>query len=171
VQKVFTFAAVADQGKVTPRTRLVVPGKMEIDGFDINDDWEHGRIRLTATGAIAKSSNLATIRASRRISEEQLGAYLRAFGSGEPTGPRLAGGVARHPGRPGGLDRRPGGDRGLRPGVSVTALQMAAGVSAIANGGQYIAPTLVSDTPSPTVRSRGRRPLTRRVISAARRAR
>jgi cell division protein FtsI (penicillin-binding protein 3) len=167
VQKVFTFAAVADQGKVTPRTRLVVPGKMEIDSFDINDDWEHGRIRLTATGAIAKSSNLATIRTSRRISEEQLGGYLRSFGLGELTGigwPGESRGILADPAT---WTDAQAATIAFGQGVSVTALQMAAGVSAIANGGEYIAPTLVSGYTQPDGSfEEAAAPLTRQVISA-----
>jgi len=144
VQKVLTFAAVADQGQITPFTRLRVPGAIHIDGFELNDDWAHGTIGLTATGAIAKSSNLATIGASRRISREQLAAYLRDFGLGSATGVEL-------PGESNGIlaphddwSDAQAATIAFGQGLSVTAMQMAAAVAAIANDGEYIAPTLVA---------------------------
>jgi cell division protein FtsI (penicillin-binding protein 3) len=166
VQKVFTFAAMADQGEVTPRTRFTVPGELHVDGYEINDDWEHGSIRLTATGALAKSSNIATILASRRITEEQLGGYLRDFGLGQKTGIGLPGESNGILAAPDTWSSAQAATVAFGQGLSVTALQMAAGVSAIANGGEYIAPTLVSGygQPDGSVEDAAA-PLTRRVVS------
>ena len=149
VQKLLTFAALADQGLVTPRTRLKVPGSLRFDGHTVNDYWRHGTIRLTATGVLSKSSNLGTITAARGLRADRLEPYLRGFGLGAETGLGL-----------------PGESRGiLAPastwtdigratilfgqGLSVTAVQMAAAVNAIANDGVYVAPTLVRGTISP----------------------
>lgn len=166
VQKIFTFAAVADQGKVRPRTRFVVPPAIHVDGFEINDHDDHGTIRLTATGAIAKSSNLATIRASRRIEREQLHEYVRAFGLGEKTGIGLPGESSGILDDPQNWSDAQAATIAFGQGLSVTALQMAAGVSAIANGGQYIAPTVVSGygQPDGSVQDAAP-PLIRRVVS------
>lgn len=166
VEKILTFAALSDAGQVTPRTKIKVPGALWIDGHEVNDDWSHGMIRLTATGVLAKSSNLGTVLASRRVSDETLYDYLRNFGLGDTTGVGL-----------------PGESRGLLPvpsiwadishatiafgqGLSVTVVQMAAAVAAVANGGTYIQPSLVSGfveadgsvTPAPE-------PATHRVVS------
>jgi len=166
VQKVLTFAALADAGQVTPRTRIKVPGALWIDGHEVNDHWEHGALRLTAAGAVAKSSNLGTVLASKRISDEQLHAYLRAFGLGEPTGVGL-------PGESGGILPPPQGWGDIHhatisfgQGLSVTVLQMAAAVATIANGGTYVQPTLVSGFVQPDGSTvPGPTPKTHRVIS------
>jgi cell division protein FtsI (penicillin-binding protein 3) len=141
---VLTFAALADAGEVTPRTRIAVPGALWIDGHEVNDNWPHGLLRLTAAGVIAKSSNLGTVLASRRISDELLYDYLRSFGLGEPTGVGL-------PGESGGILPPPQGWADINhatiafgQGLSVTVLQMAAAVGAVANGGTYVQPSLVS---------------------------
>ncbi len=145
VQKILTFAALLDAGLVLPTTRLVVPGVIEKDGFDIRDyDDRTERARMTATGALALSSNLGTIVAAEQMPDEQLAEYLRSFGLGEPTGVGL-------PGESGGIlaDPQTWGDAKratvtFGQGLSVTALQMTAAVAAIANDGEYVAPQLVS---------------------------
>ena len=38
-------------GKITPRTRLRVPGVIDSQGEPIHDYWDHGDIHLTAAGA------------------------------------------------------------------------------------------------------------------------
>ncbi len=144
VEKVLTFSALVDAGQVTPSTRIKVPGSLWIDGYEVNDDWLHGTIHLTATGVVAKSSNLGTVLASRRISDARLASYLRGFGLGRPTGVGL-------PGESGGI-LPPAQDWAdinsatiaFGQGLSVTVLQMAAAVGTIANGGTYVQPTLVS---------------------------
>uniref|UniRef100_A0A6J4L0X6 Cell division protein FtsI [Peptidoglycan synthetase] n=1 Tax=uncultured Nocardioidaceae bacterium TaxID=253824 RepID=A0A6J4L0X6_9ACTN len=166
VQKVLTFAAVADQGKVTPRTRFTVPGALHVDGYEINDVTEHGTIRLTATGAIAKSSNIATILASRRISRDQLGSYLSGFGLGQETGIPLPGESAGILAPADTWSDAQAATVAFGQSLSVTALQMTAAVGAIANGGEYIAPTLVSGFGQPDGSvEEAPAPLTRRVVS------
>jgi cell division protein FtsI (penicillin-binding protein 3) len=144
VEKVLTYSAVADAGEVTPRTRIKVPGAYHVDGYEINDDWSHGTIRLTATGAIAKSSNLAAILVSQRISARELHGYLESFGLGERTGIGL-------PGESAGIlaDYRDWSDSqhatiAFGQGLSVTAIQMAAALATVANDGVYVEPTLVT---------------------------
>ncbi|CAN5836080.1 cell division protein FtsI [soil metagenome] len=175
VQKLMTFAALLDREQVTPRTRLRVPGEMTIDGFTVGDWWEHGAIRLTATGVISQSSNLGTIRAAKGLRGSDLESYLRDFGLGEPTGIGL-----------------PGESRGiLAPadtwsditranilfgqGLSVTAVQMAAAVNTVANDGVYVAPTLVGGrvaadgTVTPAAEPERRRVVSRRAAKALQR--
>jgi cell division protein FtsI (penicillin-binding protein 3) len=144
VEKVLTYSALADAGEVTPRTRIEVPGAYLVDGYEINDDWSHGTIRLTATGAIAKSSNIAAILASQRLSAGELYDYLRSFGLGEETGVGLPG---ESPGILADADSWSDSQRAtiaFGQGLSVTAVQMAAALAAVANDGVYIEPTLLT---------------------------
>ena len=144
VEKVLTYSAVADERAVTPRTRIKVPGAYYVDGYEINDDWSHGTIRLTATGAIAKSSNLAAILVSQRISARELYDHLESFGLGSKTGVGL-------PGESAGIlaDYRDWSASqratiAFGQGLSVTAVQMAGALAAVANNGVYIEPTLIT---------------------------
>jgi cell division protein FtsI (penicillin-binding protein 3) len=145
VQKVVTMAALADAGKVTPTTKIQVPPGLRVGGRTIGDHFDHGTLRLTAAGVIAKSSNIGTIIAAKQLPEAQFIDYLRRFGFGQPTG----------------IDF-PGESRGLMPpgddwseltranvafgqGLSVNAVQMAAAVNVIANRGVYVPPKLVKE--------------------------
>ena len=143
VEKVLTVSSLIDAGKVTPQTKIVVPPELPRADRVIGDYWDHGRLRLTLTGVIAKSSNIGTVLAADEFSPKELYTYLNSFGLGEETGVGI-----------------PGEAAGLLPhwrdwtqirqdtiafgqGVSVNALQMATAVNAIANDGVLVQPSLV----------------------------
>lgn len=145
VQKVLTFASLIDAGKITARTRIGVPSELTREGRDIpiHDYWDHGFLRLTAAGALSKSSNIGTVRAAERMDHEELYDYLRAFGLGQQTGIGVRGesnGVV-----PDGSTWTQGAHDTISfgQGLSVNAVQMAAAVNTIANGGERISPSLI----------------------------
>lgn len=143
VEKVLTVAGLLDAGKVTPRTRIVVDPELRRDGRVINDWFPHGRIRLTLAGVIAKSSNIGTVRAADEFDRGELRRYLTKFGLGEPTdiGVRSeAAGVLPSSA----VWNRLIGDRvAFGQSLSVNAVQMAAAVNTIANGGVRVDPSLI----------------------------
>jgi cell division protein FtsI (penicillin-binding protein 3) len=163
VAKVLTAAALIDAGYVTPDTAINVPGSLVRDGERIGDYWNHGNIRLTFTGALAKSSNVGTILAAEQMPKGVFADYLRKFGLGAPTGVGL-------PGESKGSLASPEDWTDLRratvsfgQGLSVNAVQMAAAIAAVANGGVRVQPrivkgrvsddgTLTPAPPSPTTR-------------------
>ena len=143
VEKVLTVAALLDQRLVTPRTRIEVPRELARDGRVINDWWDHGPIRLTLTGVLAKSSNIGTVRAADRIPASRLHRYLVRFGLGRRTGVGVLDETAGilPPARvwtPMSKDRIAFGQS-----LSVNALQMTAAVNTIANKGVYLSPSLI----------------------------
>ncbi len=143
VEKVLTAAALLDAGKVTPRTRIKVPSELPVLDRKIGDWFDHGLIRLTMAGVVARSSNIGTAMAASEFTPEQLWSYLTMFGLGQRTDVGM-----------------PGETKGLLPaadiwsplslaqiafgqGVSVNALQMTSAVNALANGGELVSPSLV----------------------------
>src|SRR5690606_28459928 len=94
VEKVITVAALLDAGKVTPRTRIVVPEKLGSSDRTIKDWFAHGRIKLTLTGVLAKSSNIGTVLAAREFSPRELYQRLKSFGLGSRTGVGMRGETA-----------------------------------------------------------------------------
>jgi cell division protein FtsI (penicillin-binding protein 3) len=143
VEKVLTTSSLIDAGKVTPKTKIVVPGVLHSNDRVIHDDYTHGTLHLTLTGVLAKSSNIGTALADRQFKPKQLYGYLRKFGLGSRTNLGVNGESA-----------------GVLPdwrtwvqvnqdniafgqGVAVTAVQMTAAVNAIANGGVYVSPSLI----------------------------
>lgn len=144
VQKTITMAALADLGKITPDTKISVPSKLVIDKYPIGDYWQHGTLRLTAAGVIAKSSNLGTIVASQQMSDKAMHQYLTKFGFGTETNVGL-------PGESSGIlapantwTKANHATISFGQGISVTAMQMVRAVGAIANGGLMVDPSVVS---------------------------
>ncbi len=144
VMKTVTMAALADQGKITADTPIVVPPKMVIDKFPIGDYWEHGTLHLTAAGVIAKSSNLGTIVAASQMSDATFYQYLTRFGFGETTGIDLPGESAGILKKAQDWTKANHATISFGQGVSVTAMQMVRAVGAIANGGVMCEPSVVS---------------------------
>ena len=143
VEKILTLSSLIDAGKVTDRTKLVVPGELKREDRVIHDWFTHGTLHLTLAGVIAQSSNIGTVKAADRFGNGQLHQYLEQFGLGQRTNVGV-----------------PGESPGILPSmaqwnhqiqdrvdfgqsVSVNALQMAAAVNAVANGGVRIDPSLI----------------------------
>jgi cell division protein FtsI (penicillin-binding protein 3) len=144
VNKVLTAAALIDAGKVTPDTRITVPSLLPRPGHPpLKDYFPHGKLRLTLTGVIAKSSNIGTVLAADEFEAREYYRYLRAFGLGSRTG------VGVHGESPGVLPSWKNWSQinqdtiSFGQGVAVNAVQMAAAVNTIANGGTYVQPSLV----------------------------
>lgn len=165
VQKVLTMSALADDGKVRPDSKIVVPPSINVDGFRISDYWQHETLHLTAAGVIAQSSNVGTIIASHAMSNQVMYDSLSRYGLGKKTGIDL-----------------PGESVGILPdvkswskakhdtitfgqGISVTAMQMIRSVSAIANDGVMVEPTVISQTRSSKSGAKKHKPKTKRVMS------
>ncbi len=166
VQKVLTFASMLDAGVITPDDIVSVPGSIKSGDFTIHDATAHATVRMTARGVLAKSSNVGTIKLSRKLPKATLINYLSSFGLGQRTKIGLPGeGTGSLP-KPTLPDyQRDSVAFGM--GLSVTAIQEAAAIAAIANGGVYNAPTLIktiTDTAGNTTTLP--RPEPRRVISA-----
>lgn len=142
--KPFLVAAALDAGKVTPETIL--------DGH--KGAWQFGRKLIKDVHAVGSmttyevvqfSSNIGAVQVGQRLGKELYHSYLRAFGFGEPTGIDMAGEVsgAVHPASKWGQIHLATISYGY--GLSVTPLQMARAMAAIANGGQLMRPRIVSE--------------------------
>jgi cell division protein FtsI (penicillin-binding protein 3) len=144
VEKVLTMASLIDAGKVTPRTRLRVPGRLFRQDRAIKDWFPHDDISLTLTGVLAKSSNIGTVLAADQMSPGALSRYLRAFGLGSRTDLGVRG---ETPGIiPAGplLTSQTKDRMAFGQSLSVNAVQMAAAVNTVANGGVRVSPSVVS---------------------------
>ena len=143
VEKVLTVSSLLNEGLVTPRTKIVVPPALLREDRPIHDWFPHGTIHLTMTGAIAKSSNIATVLAADRFRQGQLYDYLRQFGLGQPTGIGVRGetkGLLPHKN----VWTHQMQDRiAFGQSLSVNGVQMAAAINTIANGGVRISPSLI----------------------------
>jgi cell division protein FtsI (penicillin-binding protein 3) len=146
--KTFTIASALDAGVVRADDRFdCLQGKMMVGKYSIHDTHPHGV--LTTAEVFKFSSNIGATKIARRLGREGLADALGRFGFGHTTGVGLPGeraGVIRP------VDKW--GDIGFAnvafgQGLTVTALQMVTGVSAIAAGGVYHAPRIVSRVVQP----------------------
>jgi cell division protein FtsI (penicillin-binding protein 3) len=166
--KIITAAALIEKGLVTPETAFDVPDKIQKYDRTFHDSHPHPLWKgLTFAGIIAKSSNVGTIKASDRMTSNDLYDYLKAFGFGAKTGINLPGeteGLLKSPDRWAGTDRYP---IAYGQTISVSALQMASVYATIANGGVRVTPTLIDGTLDEHDKvTPAAPPASRRVISA-----
>jgi cell division protein FtsI/penicillin-binding protein 2 len=139
--KIVAYAAALEENLITPDTRINCEnGMIMINGRKIQDTHPHGD--LTATQALAQSSNVAAIKIGQKLGYERFARYVDLFGFGRRTKielPAESRGIVRDvktwtPTIPIGY------------GISVTAVQAAAAFSVIANGGVWVQPHLVKNT-------------------------
>ena len=164
--KVMTMAAALEEKVVTPTTVFKTPDKIRRAGKTFNDHDTHPVWKLTATGILAKSSNVGTIKISERMSENTLYSYLKKFGIGE----RVKLGLPAEPA--GILNPVEKWSQSTFPTVSfgqsysVTAIQATSVFATIANSGLRVTPTLVAGTSDSSGHyTAAPRPESRRVIS------
>jgi cell division protein FtsI (penicillin-binding protein 3) len=165
--KVFLLAAALEEKVVGPNDSIHCEnGKYAIGGRVIHDTHKYGSLNITEV--LKYSSNIGVAKIGSRMGPERVHASLKSFGFGEKTTIEL-------PGEVGGYLRD--GSRwvpidlatiSFGQGVSVTALQLVAAVSSIANGGLLVKPYVVdsiSDASGAVVRQFSPH-IRRRVISS-----
>ncbi|MGZ3420062.1 MAG: penicillin-binding protein [Polyangiales bacterium] len=141
--KIFTLAAALAEKKLEPTQQLFCEnGAWSIGGVTIHDTHPEGM--LMPSQIISKSSNICAAKIGLSLGEAGLYGALKRFGFGEQTGigmPGEAAGVLRAKGRP--WYEVEVASASFGQGISVTTLQLAMAMSAIANGGRLLEPLLV----------------------------
>jgi cell division protein FtsI (penicillin-binding protein 3) len=144
--KTITIATAMELDKINSNTTIYDPGKMKIDNWTImNHDYKEkgapGNISIVKL--FEHSSNCASVKIAMMMTASEYYNVLKRFGFGSKTGIDL-------PGESIGLLKRPSSwslsDKASMSygyGASVTAIQMVAAVSAIANGGVRVTPHVI----------------------------
>jgi cell division protein FtsI (penicillin-binding protein 3) len=140
--KVVAYTAALEEKLITPETKIECPGSISLPGRVVHD---HAHGTLTATEALAKSSNVAAIKIGMKLGNERLYEYIRRYGFGSKTGVELPGetaGIVRPVSKwqPGSIGSVPIGQE-----VGVTPVQVAAAYATVANDGVRVAPHLVRE--------------------------
>jgi cell division protein FtsI (penicillin-binding protein 3) len=143
VMKTFMFTGALAAGTLKPTVLVDCEhGVYQVGGVTIHDT--HLNDLLTPTQVLARSSNIGATKIGLQLGEPSLYATYRRLGFGEPTGiplPGEASGVLRPKGRPW-YDAETA-TASFGQGITVTALQLAMAMSAVANGGRLLEPILV----------------------------
>jgi cell division protein FtsI (penicillin-binding protein 3) len=140
--KVVAYSGSLEEKLIKPDDKIDCPGEITVFGRTVHD---HAHGTLTATEALAKSSNVAAIKLGLKLGNARLYDYIRRFGFGSRTGVEL-------PGETAGLVRPVSkwqptsiGSVPIGQEVGVTPVQMAAAYGSIANDGVRVAPHLVRE--------------------------
>ena len=142
--KIVPYAAALEENLIKPTTMIDCGnGKIEIAKRTIHDTHAYGV--LTASQALAKSSNVGAIKIGRQLGNERLARYIDAFGFGRKTNielPAESKGIVRDVAkwRPDSIGSIPMGQE-----VGITAIQAVAAFACIANGGVWMQPHLVKN--------------------------
>lgn len=157
IMKIITMAGALDAGKVTPDTAFYDVGFLTLNGKTIRN-WDlkaYGK--TTMTDVIAHSINTGAAFAEQKLGHDRFYNYLVNFGFAAPTNVGLPGELS------GNLRNLKNSTREINfataafgQGISVTPMELASAVAAIANRGMLMRPYIISDE---------RPALVRRVIS------
>lgn len=158
IMKPVAFAALLDQGLISPNTQLVVPGRYTEGlpaGEYITDVFSHGDLRWTATGILMNSSNIGTVMLSNNLTLEQRYDYFMKFGFGQPTEVDFLGesvdgnhGLVFTPGETA-SDSVTAATQMFGQGITATSAQMASLYQTLGNDGVRLPLTLVSGCERP----------------------
>ena len=140
--KVFLIAAALEEKIIKPADIFNCEnGSYKIADRTIHDTHSYGR--LSVTDIHKYSSNIGAAKIGFKLGDERLFRYLKNFGFGERTGIDLPGespGNLRDNRRWYGVDLA---NISFGQGVSASAIQLAAAISAVANGGNLMKPYIV----------------------------
>lgn len=173
VAKVFSIAAAMEEGRITPQSTFIVPGKQVFNKGtqweqEIKDAYPHPTEPMTVRKILVDSSNLGTVQVSQTLSTERNRQWLSAFGFGEKTS-------LQFPGESKGLLKLARNWQGTERftfsygyGYGTTAVQLVTAVNVVANDGVYVGPRLVTATINESGLHEPTPPApTRRVLSSA----
>ena len=146
--KVVTVSAGLEE-KVTRPDELFdcQMGSIVINGTRIHDSKPHGV--LSVSDIIAESSDVGAIKVAMRLGNDRFYKYIRAFGFGQPTGIELPGetrGLAKPVDR---WSKISFASISMGQEVGVSAVQLGALISTIANDGVRVPPRIVEGTAPP----------------------
>jgi len=166
--KIVTAAAALEDRLLAPESPIdTSPGRLQFGARVIDEDRGHNYGRLTFTDVIVKSSNVGAVKVGLELGAERMGTYVQRFGFGRRTSPDFPGespGIVWNPAR---LTASALASVSMGYQVGVTPLQMAAAVSAVANGGELVEPRVVRAVLSGRSRAVVPRKVIRRAISSA----
>jgi cell division protein FtsI (penicillin-binding protein 3) len=158
--KAFTVAGALEEGLIRPETVLHVPFELHVADRTIGEAHEDGNGDLTVEQILARSSNVGSAMIGLKLGATRFDRWVRRFGFSKPTGVDLPGeqrGIVLDVNHYSGSSL---GNMSIGQGLSVTPIQMAAGFTAIANGGVKRQPYIVTGDRKP-----GKRVLSRKTAT------
>ena len=165
--KIVTAGAALEDRLLGPESPVETsPGRIRFGARVIDEDRGHNYGLLTFTDVIVRSSNVGAVKVGLKLGAQRMGAYVQRFGFGRRSSPDFPGespGIVWNPDR---LTDSALASVAMGYQVGVTPLQMAAAVSAVANGGELVEPRVVRAVITGGKRAPVPRKVIRRAVSA-----
>ena len=163
--KIFAAAQAMELGLVNANTIIDTKGPMKVGGHTIGEYANKDYGTLSVSKIIEKSSNRGTGRLALMIGKERQEKFLRSLGLFEKSSFEIIEASGSTPLVPARYTDLSAVTVSFGHGISTTAMHLAAGYAAIANGGLVVKPTLLKQS-KPQYGARVMRP---EVAAAARR--
>ncbi len=144
VFKIVTAAAALEEKKVSEEDKIFCEnGSYKVANHILHDHTSHGW--LTFREVIEQSSNIGTTKVAQAMGGELIYQYIKRFGFSLKSGVDLPGEINGMIKEPRFWSKNSIGAIPIGQEVGVTALQLAAAISVIANGGQLMKPYIVKE--------------------------
>ncbi|NIZ59572.1 cell division protein FtsI [Sedimentitalea sp. CY04] len=140
--KIFTAAQAMDLGLVNPDTMVDIRGPLRWGRFAIRDFHNYGN-SLSVERIIVKSSNIGTARLAQQIGAERQRDFLSRLGMLEATPFEISEASGGRPLLPPNWSELSAMTISYGHGLSTSPMHLAAGYATIANGGNYVSPTIL----------------------------
>jgi cell division protein FtsI (penicillin-binding protein 3) len=145
--KSLTAAAAIDAGLFTPDSMFELPPTITVGGRTIGEAHPRPAANWSLTEIVTKSSNVGSVKLGQALGPERLYEYFSRFGLTEKTGVDYPGEVR---GALPSVENWSASSIATIPfgqGISVTSLQLARALAAIANGGELVTPHFLKSVP------------------------
>lgn len=148
--KSLTAAAVIERGIYNPTSMFELPPTIKVGGRTIHEAHDRATMNWSLTEIVTNSSNVGSVMLGMALGEQGLYESFAAFGLTEKTGVDFPGevqGWLPSPDKwsPSSIATIPFGQ-----GVSMTPLQLARALSAVANNGNLVTPHFLREIPDST---------------------
>lgn len=143
--KIITAASALEEGVVTENDILTDPGHIYVENEEISCWSNAGHGKQSFAEVVKNSCNPGFVEVGLKMDKKTFYSYIKAFGFGEQTGIRLpaeAAGIIPEYDRIGPVELA---TFSFGHGISVTPIQLATAISAVANEGKLMRPRLVKE--------------------------
>lgn len=138
--KTFTAAAVIDRGLYTPDSMFTLPPTLKVADRTIHESHDRGTVDWSLTTIVTKSSNVGAVKLGQALGPDGLYEYFSRFGLTAKTGIDFPGEGKGYLPKPTLWSKSSIGNIPFGQGISVTGVQLAKALSAVANHGTMVTP-------------------------------
>ncbi len=145
--KGLTASAVVEKGYYNPKSMFHLPPTLQVGGRTIHESHGRGAVTWSLTQIVTNSSNVGTVKLGQKLGKQGLYDSFSAFGLTERTGIDFPGEAKGWLPPPTEWSASSIGNIPFGQGVSVTPMQLARAIGAIANRGEIVTPHFLMEVP------------------------